>query len=84
MPFSGDQITVTTTPQLVYSAAAKATLWVRPGGTLYLGANNSVSSSNGFIPQSGVLFEMELETGDEVWAVRSTGTTDLQFMAVTK
>jgi hypothetical protein len=80
MAFTADTLTVTTTPQLVVSASHRTTLRLRPGSTVYIGANNSVSSSNGYVPSFGSdLFQIELRAGDEIWAVRASGTTDLSY-----
>lgn len=48
-------------------------------GGIYIG-NSAVTSDNGFLLDSDDKVEMELQEGEELWAVTASGTKDLYVL----
>ena len=71
-------MTITTTPQLVGRVTESSqNIWVHAGGTIYLGGDNTVTSSTGFRLDSNDKYSTIIPEGNEVWAVTNNGTATL-------
>lgn len=76
-------LSVTTTPQEVKIGAGRLSerkgVAIQPmSNFLYLGFDNSVSSTNGIELQRKQIFMFEAGESMEVWAVASSGTIDVR------
>jgi hypothetical protein len=70
MPFTGKQLILSPTPQLVWSATGKTNLFIQGGGgTQFLGSDNTVTDLTGAPLQPGARLEFLLHAGDELWVI---------------
>jgi hypothetical protein len=84
MPFTGNRLMLSSTPQLVWSATGKTNVFLRSGGgSQFIGPDNAVTATTGAWLQPGVLNQYVLHTGDELWAVVAAGSVDLGVIVIT-
>jgi hypothetical protein len=72
VPFTTAQLPVSTAPVKLATAVGRTHVVLHPDANILIGPDNTVSLSTGFLAPTTPAFELDLEDGEEIWAVRQS------------